>query len=84
MPTLREKIDFLLKSSGEVEAGVLAKALEIGITLMYDEAIVSAYLDGVLSRQSAMETLGNDRVMELDYAIKSLGQDVAWGLSNDK
>jgi hypothetical protein len=46
MATLRQKIDFLLKSDGILESAILAKAIEVGVTQLYENAITEAYLAG--------------------------------------
>ena len=83
MAMLREKIDFLLKSDGVLGSAILAKALEIGITQLYNNAIAEAYLEGGFSRETAIAELGKEKVKELDYAIESIEKDVAWGLQGE-
>lgn len=83
MATLRQKIDFLLNSEGVLESAILAKAIEVGVTQLYDDAITEAYLAGQLSRETVIAELGEEKVKALDYAIESIEKDVAWGLQDE-
>ncbi len=83
MATLRQKIDFLLKSDDILESTILAKAIEVGVTQLYDDAITEAYLAGQLSRETVIAELGEEKVQKLDYAIESIEKDVAWGLADE-
>ncbi len=81
MSTLRKKIDFLLSMQEEVESNIFAKAIEVGITKLYDDAGAEAYLSGEIERPEAIAELGAEKVSELDYAFESVKRDVAWGLT---
>lgn len=83
MTTLRKKINFLLSMQEEVESNILAKAIEVGITKLYDDAVTEAYLEGKIERSSAIAELGAEKVSELDYALESVKRDVAWGLRDE-
>lgn len=83
MSTLLEKLDFLVRMQGEVESIIFAKSIEVGITQLYADAVVDAYLSGKIKRDEALAELGGEKVEELDYALKSIERDVAWGLRNE-
>lgn len=83
MSTLREKLDFLVRMQGEVESIIFAKAVEVGITELYTDAVTEAYLSGKIKRDEALTELGAEKVEELDYALTSIERDVAWGLRNE-
>jgi hypothetical protein len=80
--TLREKIDYLLKSDGILESTVLAKAIDVGVTKLYDDAIAEAYIEETIDRKTAIAALGVEKVSELDYALQSIEKDVAWGIED--
>ena len=83
MSTLREKLDFLVRVQGEVESIIFAKAIEVGITQLYADAVAEEYLSGTIKRDEALAELGVEKVEELDYALTSIESDVAWGLRNE-
>jgi hypothetical protein len=83
MATLRQKIDYLLNSDGVLESAILAKAIEVGVTQLYENAITEAYLAGQLSRETVIAEFGAEKVEALDYAIESVEKDIAWGLADE-
>lgn len=83
MPTIREKLDFLVRMQGEVESIIFAKAIEVGIMQLYADAVAEAYLSGKIKRDEALAELSAEKVEELDYAWESIERDVAWGLRNE-
>ena len=82
MSTLRKKLDFLVRMQGEVESIIFAKAIEMGITQLYADAVAEAYLSGKIERDEALAELGAEKVEEIDYALESIERDIAWGLRN--
>jgi hypothetical protein len=83
MSTLRKKLDFLVRMQGEVESIIFAKAIEMGITQLYADAVAEAYLSGKIERDEALAELGAEKVEEIDYALESIERDIAWGLRNE-
>ncbi|MBM3242824.1 hypothetical protein FJZ31_41720 [Candidatus Poribacteria bacterium] len=83
MSTLRKKLDFLVRMQGEVESIIFAKAIEMGITQLYADAVAEAYLSGKIKRDEALAELGAEKVEEIDYALESIERDIAWGLRNE-
>jgi len=81
--TAPEKLTFLMERYGQDEATVVARAMEVGIDIMYKQEMESAYLRDELPRDDAIAILGYDRVGDLDYAVKSVLADVEWGLGTD-
>ena len=83
MSTLRKKLDFLVRMQGEVESIIFAKAIEMGITQLYADAVAEAYLSGEIERDEALAELGVEKVEEIDYALESIERDIAWGLRDE-
>jgi hypothetical protein len=83
MSTLRKKLDFLVRMQGEVESIIFAKAIEMGITQLYADAVAEAYLSGKIERDEALAELGAEKVEEIDYALTSIERDVEWGLRDE-
>ena len=79
-PITRE-LRFIAEQTGEDELSLLSRALHLGLDFLYRQAVEQAFIDGNLARPNAVETLGAERVDEIDYAKQALAQDVARGLS---
>jgi hypothetical protein len=77
---LREHLDFLVTRKGEDEATVIAQALRAGVEALYQEALTEAYLLGQVSRVTALEELGPERLEEIEYQRDALRRDFEWGL----
>jgi hypothetical protein len=77
---LREHLDFLVTRKGEDEATVIAQALRAGVEALYQEALTEAYLLGQVSRATALEELGPERLEEIEYQRDALRRDFEWGL----
>lgn len=77
---LREHLDFLVTRKGEDEATVIAQALRTGVEALYQEALTEAYLLGQVSRVTALEELGLERLEEIEYQRDVLRRDFEWGL----
>ena len=69
---LREHLDFLVTRKGEDEATVIAQALRAGVEALYQEALTEAYLLGQVSRDTALEELGRERLEEIEYQRDAL------------
>ena len=77
------QLDFVVGQAGEDESVVLSKALQTGIGVLYQEALIEAYLLGKVERETALAELGPDKLEEVDYERDSVARDVAWGLRRD-
>jgi hypothetical protein len=77
---LREHLDFLVTRKGEDEATVIAQALRAGVEALYQEALTEAYLLGQVSRATALDELGPERLDEIEYQRDALRRDFEWGL----
>lgn len=76
MPTLREKIDYLLRQRPYDEASLREHAIEIGLEIMYRNEMRDAYLKGEIPREKAVGILGPTEVDDLDDARKAVADDV--------
>lgn len=79
---LREHLDFLVTRKGEDEATVITQALRAGVEALYQEALTEAYLLGQVSRATALEELGPERLEEIEYQRDALSRDFEWGLKS--
>lgn len=80
--TIRKKLDYLVRTTGQAEADIMGQAVEQGLDELYRKQIADCYLSGQLDRKKAVAELGADAVEELDYARKSIESDIEWGLKS--
>jgi len=78
--TLAQELEFLKERYQEEETSILAKAVREGIHLLYQEALVEAYLLGEIPREVLVKQLGPEKVAEIDYQRDALCKDIKWGL----
>jgi len=81
--SLRDKLDYLVRTTGRSETEIFAEAIEEGLTSIYRKQVIDAYLSGDMNRQQAIMELGDEIIDELDYALQSVEKDVKWGLSDE-
>jgi predicted DNA-binding protein len=82
--SLRDKLDYLVRTTGRSETEIFAEAIEEGLTSIYRKQVIDAYLSGDMDRQQAIAELGGAEIIEeLDYALQSVEKDVKWGLSDE-
>ena len=80
-PSISEELAFLTEFTGEDEATLLLRAVQLGLQLLYRDTVEQGFVDGVLSREEAVAALGEARIAELEYAKHALAVDVARGLN---
>ena len=78
---IAHELAFLTQNMGQNEATVLAQALQVGIHQLYCQTVEQLFIDGEMSRQEAVDSIGEERIAELEYAQQALAQDVAQGLN---
>lgn len=79
-PTFAEELIFLTQYTNEDEATILTRALDVGLSHLYRQAVEQAFIDEQLSRSRAVAILGQDRVEEVEYARQALAEDIRRGL----
>ncbi|GIV80188.1 MAG: hypothetical protein KatS3mg050_4582 [Litorilinea sp.] len=75
------ELAFLTERTGQDETTLLVRALRLGLEILYRQAVEQAFINGEISREEAIASLGLERVEELEYAKRALAQDIARGLS---
>jgi hypothetical protein len=78
---IADELAFLTQRMKQDEATVLAQALQVGLHLIYRQTVEQLFIDGEMNRQEAVNSIGEERVAELEYAQQALAQDVAQGLN---
>jgi hypothetical protein len=77
---LNEQLDEVVKLNHSDPSQVLAEALRAGMNQIYVEAVLAAYLRGVLSREESAHRVGIDSVTRVDQERQAVREDVEWGL----
>ncbi len=75
------ELTFLTEYTGQDEAALLARALRLGLEMLYRQAVEQAFIDGEITREEAIAVLGRERVEEIEYTKQALAQDIARGLA---
>ncbi len=78
---IADELAFLTQNMQQDEATILAQALQVGIHLIYLQTVEQLFINGEMARQEAVDSIGEERVAELEYAQQALVQDVAQGLN---
>lgn len=81
--SLRERLDYLVRTTGREEAEIVADAITRGIEDLYRVGLGDAYLAGDVAREDAVAELGEEAVADLDYAREAVLADIAWGLRRE-
>ena len=76
-----DELAFLTQKMAQTEVAILAQALQVGIHQLYRQTVEQLFIDGEMSRQEAIDSIGEERIAELEYAQQALAQDVAQGLN---
>lgn len=76
---LRE-LAFLVQHTGQDELKLLSQALDLGLDVLYRQAVEQAFVDETLARGEAVVVLGAQRVADIEYAKQALAQDIGCGL----
>jgi hypothetical protein len=78
---IADELTFLTQHMNQNEAAILAQALQVGIHLLFRQTVEQLFIDGEMTRQEAVSSIGEDRIVELEYAQQALAQDVTQGLN---
>ncbi|MDM8522001.1 hypothetical protein QUF80_01415 [Desulfococcaceae bacterium HSG8] len=65
---IADGLTFLKQQTGQDESEILARALHIGLNLLYRQVTEQLFIDGTLTRDKALEILGEARVADIEYA----------------
>lgn len=80
--TLSQELAFVVAQRQQDETAVLAQAIREGISVLYREALIEAYLMGRVPRETALKVLGPEVLEEIEYQRDAFRRDVAWGMDN--
>jgi hypothetical protein len=74
--SISQGLRFLTEVTGEDEQTLLARALNLGLDLLYREAAEQTFIDEALSEEEAISILGEAHVSEIKYAKQALAADI--------
>lgn len=78
IPIVRE-LSFLARQTGQDELTLLSRAMQLGLNMLYSQAVEQSFVDGGITREEAITILSQPRVEEIEYAKQALTQDIALG-----
>ncbi|MBU4374567.1 MAG: hypothetical protein KKD69_00325 [Euryarchaeota archaeon] len=77
---LLEELKELAEAKHEDVSDVIAEALEIGVSKLWRERVLSMYLRGEIDRNKAVKLVGLNLVKLAEKQKKAALEDVKWGL----
>lgn len=78
---LSDRVREIAETRGVPESEVFERALERGIEALWEELVLSEYLDGELDREEAIERVGRAKVERAERERELVEDDVDWGLN---
>ncbi len=78
-----QRLIFLVSQRHQDEATVLAEAVREGVSVLYRETLIEAYLLGNVSRDVVLQELGPEKLEEIEYQRDAFKHDVEWGLTRE-
>lgn len=77
---LLDELEELAKAKHEDISDLIAEALRIGVSKLWQERVLSMYLRGELDRKEAVKRVGLNMVKLAEKQKKAALEDVKWGL----
>ncbi|MCZ7399610.1 MAG: hypothetical protein O8C62_08030 [Candidatus Methanoperedens sp.] len=77
---LLDELEELAKAKHEDISDLIAEALRIGVSKLWQERVLSMYLRGELNRKEAVKRVGLNMVKLAEKQKKAALEDVKWGL----
>ncbi len=79
-PLLTQELENLAKEKNKDITVIIAQAMKIGVSKLWQESILEKYLKGRLTRKQAIRILGIDLVKLADKQKRVVVEDIKWGL----
>lgn len=77
---LTERVEELAREQERSESEILEEALEKGVKSLWDEYILSQYIEGELDRAEAVKLVGLAKVKRADREMEAVKEDIEWGM----
>ena len=78
---ISERVREVAEARGVPESEVFEQAFERGLDALWEDAVLSKYLDDELARDAAIERVGLTKVERAERERDLVEQDVDWGLN---
>lgn len=82
MDKMLEKLEFIVRQTDQDVPSILAKATELGIEQLWIQTWLDLYLNGKISREEAIKTVGTRLVKIAEKQRETVLEDVKWGLGH--
>jgi hypothetical protein len=78
---ISDRVRAIAEARDVPESEVFERALERGLDALWEEIVLSKYLDGDLDRETAVERVGQPKVERAERERDAVETDVDWGLN---
>lgn len=78
---LSDRVRDIAAARGVPESEVVERALERGLTELWEDLVIGQYLDGDLNRAEAVDRVGRTKVERAERERDLVEEDVDWGLN---
>lgn len=78
---ISDRVREIAEARGLPESEVFERALERGLEDLWEDLVLSQYLDGELEREEAIEHVGRTKVERVEQEQEVVVEDVGWGLN---
>jgi ribosomal protein S11 len=78
---ISDRVREIAEARGLPESEVFERALERGLEDLWEELVLTQYLDGELDREEAIEHVGRTKVERAEREREVVEEDVDWGLN---
>ena len=78
---ISDRVREIAEARGLPESEVFERALERGLEDLWEDLVLTQYLDGELDREEAIKRVGRTKVERADREREVVEEDVDWGLN---
>ena len=78
---LSDRVRAIAGARGIPESEVFEQALERGLESLWEDLVLTQYIEGEIDRETAVERVGRATVQQADDEVAAVEEDVDWGLS---
>jgi hypothetical protein len=78
---LSDRVREIAGARGVPESEVFEQALERGLEALWEDLVLTEYVEGEIDRETAVERVGRPKVERADQEVAVVEEDVDWGLN---
>ena len=78
---LSDRVREIAGTRGISESEVFEQALERGLEALWEDLVLTQYVEGEIDRETAVERVGRATVQQADNEVAAVEEDVDWGLN---